>query len=52
MMPIGMQIIEISAENHPTAIAQSGYVFPLYVTGVLNAIVVTKMNCNKSHRQL
>jgi hypothetical protein len=45
-----MQIIELTAENHPTAMAQSGYIFPLYVTGELNATVVTKMNCNKCHR--
>jgi hypothetical protein len=52
MIPMGMQIIELSAENHPIAMAQSGYVFPLYVTGELNAIVVTKMNCNKRHKVL
>jgi hypothetical protein len=51
MIPMGMQIIEHTDVNHPTAMAQSGYFFPLYVTGVLNATVVTKMNCNKCHRQ-
>jgi hypothetical protein len=51
MIPMGIQIIELSAENHPTATAQSGYVFPLYITDELNATVVTKMNCNKCHKQ-
>jgi hypothetical protein len=51
MIPMGMQIIELSDENHPIAMAQSGYFLPLYVTGVLNATVVMKMNCNKCYRQ-
>ena len=44
MIPMGMQIKEQIDDNHPTAMAQSGYTLPLYVTGVLNATVVTKMN--------
>jgi hypothetical protein len=43
---MGMQIIEASAAIQPSAWAQSGYLFPLYVTGELNATVVIKMNCN------
>jgi hypothetical protein len=47
MIPMGVQVIEPSAANHPISMIEAEYIFLFYLTGELHA-TVTKI---KYHRE-